>query len=70
MWRKLEKILKERGITVYHLSRISGVNDNTLRSYRNGVEPSFKNVCRIADALNISLDDLRERNDKNGASNK
>lgn len=62
MWQVVEKILKEKGMTVYKLSKITGIPDNTLRNYRSKrSEPSFTNVCKIADALDISLDDLRDR---------
>lgn len=65
MWNKIEKILKEKHMSIYRLAKESGVNENTLRNYKknysnpDGVDPSFKNVCKIADALNVSLDDLR-----------
>ena len=33
---------------------------NTLYSYKNwGKEPPFKNMCKIADALDVSLDVFR-----------
>ncbi|WP_082621081.1 helix-turn-helix domain-containing protein [Lactobacillus gigeriorum] len=65
MWSKVEKILKERNLTIYRLSKMTGISDNTLRNYRlKHSEPSFTNACKIADALGVSLDDLRE--DKNG----
>ena len=67
MWNKIEKILKEKHMSIYRLSKESGVNENTLRNYKknysnpDGVDPRFKNVCKIADALNVSLDDLRDK---------
>lgn len=62
MWKKVEKILKEKGMSIYRLSKITGIPDNTLRNYRSKhSDPSFTNVCKIADALDISLDDLREK---------
>lgn len=39
---------------------------NTLYSYKNwGKEPPFKNMCKIADALDVSLDVFRERRRSN-----
>ena len=62
MWKKVEKILKEKGMSIYRLSKITGIPDNTLRNYRSKhSDPSFTNVCKIADALDISLDELRDR---------
>lgn len=62
MWKKVEKILKEKGISVYKLSKMTGIPDNTLRNYRSKKsDPSFTNACKIADALDISLDELRDK---------
>ncbi len=39
---------------------MSGVNYETIQNYRyKHYEPSFKNACKIADALHVSLDELR-----------
>lgn len=62
MWNVVEKILKERSLTIYRLSKMTGISDNTLRNYRTKrSDPSFTNACKIADALKVSLDDLREK---------
>lgn len=62
MWNIVEKILKERSLTIYRLSKMTGISDNTLRNYRTKQsDPSFTNACKIADALKVSLDDLREK---------
>lgn len=61
MWNKVEEILKERNLTIYRLSKMTGIPGTTLRNYRlKHSEPSFVNACKIADALGVSLDDLRE----------
>ncbi|WP_137598213.1 helix-turn-helix domain-containing protein [Paucilactobacillus kaifaensis] len=60
MWNKVIQILKEKDMSIYKLARLTGIQKNTLYSYTAGAEPSFKNACKIADALNISLDKLRE----------
>lgn len=63
MWRIVEQILKEKGLTVYKLSKLTGISDNTLRNYRSKHScPSFTNACKIADALGVKLDDLRDKN--------
>lgn len=60
MWKTVEKILKQKGITIYKLAKLTGISDNTLRNYRSkNSDPSFTNACKIADALGVSLDDLR-----------
>ncbi|MDC6079178.1 helix-turn-helix domain-containing protein [Limosilactobacillus fermentum] len=59
--------------SIYWLAKQTGILDNTLYQYKNkGVEPSFRNACRIADALQVSLLELREdgfhEEDSNGKS--
>nr|WP_294830203.1 helix-turn-helix transcriptional regulator [uncultured Lactobacillus sp.] len=42
------------------LAKESNVNYETLKKYKfAGQEPGFSKVCKIADALSISLDELR-----------
>lgn len=73
MWDQVEKLLKEKNISIYKLSKLTGIHENTLRNYRKNYaktvrsEPSFVNACKIADALGVSLDDLRS--DKHANSN-
>lgn len=60
-WQKVDKILRNRKISSRKLSLMSGVNFETIQNYRyKHYEPSFKNMCKIADALQVSVDDLRE----------
>ncbi|CDI60790.1 Orf73 [Lactobacillus helveticus CIRM-BIA 104] len=61
----MEKYLQQKNITIYKLSKLTGIPDNTLRNYRSKKsDPSFTNACKIADALGVSLDNLREKRDK------
>lgn len=55
MW---DLFLKNHHISIYELSKKTGWS--TIKNYENGSEMSFKNACKIADALNISLDQLRK----------
>lgn len=59
MWNKLEKILKRKDITIYKLGKLSGVPQQTIRNLKNGIDMQFSNVVKIADTLDISLDELR-----------
>lgn len=62
LWEKIQKQLDKRHMSVYRLSKITGIPNNTLYQYKNnGVQPTFKVMCQIADALNVSLDAFRER---------
>lgn len=62
MWKLVEKILKEKDITQYELAKRMGVSTGTITELKMGriKKPSFELACKIADALEVSLDDLRE----------
>ena len=60
LWKNVQKVLDEKSMSIYRLSKLTGILDNSLYSYSRGVsEPSFDNMCKIADALNVSLDVFR-----------
>ncbi|MDK7067308.1 helix-turn-helix transcriptional regulator [Lactobacillus paragasseri] len=59
-WRHIDELLRNKKISLKELAIKSNVNYETIRSYKyRGYEPSFKNMCKIADALGVSLDKLR-----------
>ena len=60
LWLKLKSELDKRGITMYRLAKITGIKSTTLQNYKTGTEPSFRNMCKIADVLGVSLDYFRE----------
>lgn len=59
LWKKIKDEMDKQGMSAYRLSKITGLSQNTLQNYKNGHEPSFSNVCKIADALGVSLDKFR-----------
>ena len=61
LWLKIEGKLKEKGISVYRLSKLAGVSHQALSSLKTGKSksPSFELMVKIADALDISLDEFR-----------
>lgn len=60
LWIKVEKLLKEQQLSIYQLSKLTQIPDSTLRNYKyKHSEINFKNACKIADALGVSLDELR-----------
>ena len=64
MWNAIQTKLNELGVNTTWLAKETGIHKTTLYNYKNhGVEPTFSKVCKIADALGISLDDLREDKD-------
>lgn len=62
VWELVEKILIEKDITQYELAKRMGVSTGTITELKKGriKKPSFELACKIADALEVSLDDLRE----------
>lgn len=62
LWELVQKQLDKQSMSIYRLSKLTGILDNTLYSYSRGIsEPSFTNMAKIADALGVSLDEFRER---------
>lgn len=59
----LKRIRELRGISRYKLSKMSGVKESTLQNIENSEDPNptFKTLCKIADALEITLEDLRRK---------
>lgn len=62
MWNKVEKLLKEKQINQAELSRRMNLHTSTITDLKKGriKKPSFELACKIADALDVSLDDLRK----------
>jgi len=57
---RLRALLTRRGLTVYRLAKLSGVSQSTLgRILAGAVLPSWETVLALADALAVSLDELR-----------
>lgn len=61
MWDKLSQILAERHMTMYQLAKISGVNKSHFSDLKSGKikNLSWINMKKIADALEVSLDEFR-----------
>lgn len=58
----LKELRESLGLTRYKLSKLSGVKESTLQNLENAdnPNPTFKTMCKIADALGISLEELRK----------
>lgn len=61
MWKKLNHILIEKGMTKKELAEKAGISQNTIQNIRNS-KISFRNMVKIADALDVSLDEFRKDN--------
>ena len=61
---KIIKLMKERNITVYKLSKMINYDRTNLKKILNGEikEPTISTVIAIADALEINIDEIVIRN--------
>ena len=62
MWPIIEKILQEKGLNQEQLSKRMHVHSSTISDLKHGriKKPSFELMCKIADALEVSLDVFRK----------
>ena len=59
-WDKVQIQLDKRNLSLSSLADKTAISQSTLENYKyQDREPSFKNVCKIADVLDISLDELK-----------
>lgn len=68
LWYKVQKLLIEKNMSINQLSLKMGLskNNRTMYQLRDGKikKPSFELMCKIADALDVSLDYFRKRDDQ------
>lgn len=64
MWIQVEKLLLLKKMTQYELAKKMEVSTGTITELKMGriKKPSFELACKIADALEVSLDELRDKN--------
>lgn len=62
LWEQIQHQLDKKSWSVYRLTKEADLSQNLLYEFKSGRsnDLSFTSVCKIADALDISLDDLRE----------
>ena len=63
MWDTIEKLLKEKNLNQEQLAKRMNVRSGTVSDFKKGriKKPSFELMCKIADALEVSLDVFREK---------
>ena len=60
----LTRIMEERGLSAYRVDKDTGISDSLLGYYRAGIkDPSSKNLCKLADYFECSVDYLLGRTD-------
>ena len=62
---RLRELRLERNMSQQRLAMELSMTQNTISRYENGErEPGIKELIRIADYFNVSLDDLLERSEQ------
>nr|WP_269169673.1 helix-turn-helix transcriptional regulator [Streptococcus parauberis] len=61
MWKKIEKMMVERNLNMNKLANISDINKSHFSDLKSGKikNLSWPNMVKLADALDISLDEFR-----------
>lgn len=59
---KFSQIIKKSNFNIHQLSKKTGIPNQNLYSYANGTRsnPSLETAFKIADALNIDINELRD----------
>ena len=63
MWNQIKYYMDLQNINQETLSKRMKVHSGTVSDFKLGhiKKPSFELMCKFADALNVSLDDLRNK---------
>ena len=61
LWSKVEKIMKGKGFNQTTLAKEIGISQSVLAELKRGniKKPSFDLICKIAKALDVSLDEFK-----------
>lgn len=65
MWTTIKRMMEDLGINQEQLAKRMGVHSGVISDFKLGhiKKPSFELMCKFADALGVSLDELREKED-------
>ena len=69
----VQKILEEKEISINRLAKMSNLSRHTVASmlsYSNRYNPRLSTMCKVADALNVSLIDILSRDSVKGVTKK
>lgn len=60
---KVEKLRNKKEVSINGLAKLCRCSTSVIFDIEKGriKNPSWNTMCKIADALNVSLDDLRDR---------
>lgn len=63
MWNRIEQLMIKQGLNQNTLAKRMSISTSTLTELKMGriKKPSFELMCKVADALGVSLDNLRDK---------
>lgn len=63
MWNKIEQLMIKQGLNQNTLAKRMNISNSVLTELKKGriKKPSFDFMCKLADALGVSLDELRDK---------
>ena len=56
------RVQSERGVTNYRIAKEIGVSQASIANWKNGTMPHPRNVKRLADYFNVTVDELLAEN--------
>ena len=61
MWKQIEHLMSERGLSMYALAKKAGINSSILINMKAGRthDMLYSTAVKIADTLDVSLDEFR-----------
>lgn len=61
---RFNQTITDKQLTAYKVSKITGISQGLMNEYKNGVKlPTIRNLIKISDCLNCSVDYLLGRTD-------
>lgn len=65
MYEVFEKLCKEKGLTPYKVSKMTGIGRSTLSDWKNGkTTPKMDKLQKIAELFDVSVDVFTEKKPK------
>lgn len=63
IFENIKTIAKKRGLSLNDVNNLAGLGKNTIYSWKTKI-PSFDNISKVANVLNIDVDDLKDNHTK------
>lgn len=58
-WQKFKNLLRKKGYTLASLGQVTGLGRRNIENIKYH-DPSYSKMVKIADALDVSLDEFRK----------